>query len=674
MKVGSEAYFSLKPKERFNVAVDAFTDYTARTDYKWHIAQQLEEEIYALRVMCSMGREGHPEEADPVWDILHNSFIRSYGLGGGITLFGNTISPAQTDDLLAVFEADRVAGIPGRYWLAKTRRVGGSLTIGQWIRTRTSRQPGQRALIVAHEKDAAEEIFEEIYKTPWENDPLKPPAKHASKRELSFHEMGSKLRVGLSKSEGGGAGTGFHRIHWSEILRYEEDGVDVEDLVTNHLQTMPQTVETFAIGESSGRGDGGVAYEWFQDAYKDPTAKTPGVAPKRGWRALFLASYQRWDAQKPIESEAEREDLRESMDEVERHIVDKLNVPLEHIKWRRWYETTQIKAKSPKRKKQLMAQECPLTWSDCFQAKGTREFDGNRIRELLFSDMQLEPKWVGELWHPDALYDSKKFAYDPKTPMPKWRETDEGEILVWEKPIGEKERLQTGALPHRYCMGVDIAEGNEDGNWSVVHLIDRDTKNLVAAYRGHAKHDELLKIVRFMSRWYNDALIANEVNRFKKWTEDLAATDRANYMYIRREGRDSIDRDTQGAFGWLTTPASKDTLVDALHQVLEYVPQFLRWKLLLEEMKTFRREAKNQRRGKGAKADDDTVMAAAICYYCDRDMPKHGKDPLKYEAQADEGKTALDLQFEEWRKQQKQARRRAPGGRDMTKLAKRQFP
>lgn len=669
--VGSEAYYRLSPKERFKYALEKLTDYSARSDATWDVAQKLEQEVYALRVDCSIGPPGRPDLADPTWDILHNTFIRSTGLGGGVSLF--TPSVAQREDLLDVFESDRLNGIPGRYWLAKTRRVGGSLLIGQWIRTRVSRREGQNGLVTAHTAPSAEAIFREIYKVPWEKDPLQPPALYANKRQLLFQEIGSSITVTPVKGgEGTGAGTGFPYIHWSEILRYEELGIDVEDLVTNHLSTMPQGVETFACGESSGRGDGGVAFEWFQDAWKDPTNNDMDRAPAGGWRAIFLACYKRWDATMEIADPSERQEIAASLNTEEQHLVKALKQPLEHVKWRRWYEATQIKARSSKQRKALLRQECPITWSDCFQSKDVSEFDGERIRELLMSpDVSAGPKWTGELVADVGLYDAKTFRYVVKTPMPKWKDREDGEILLWEKPIGEAEELQRGVIPHRYCMGVDIAEGGEEGNYSVVHLIDRDTKALVAAYRGRAQHAELLRVVRFLSRYYNDAIICNEVNRFKQWTEDLAATDRGlgGFMYIRRGQRTSIDQERVDEWGWLTTPQSKDNLVAALHGVLENVPQFLRWNVLLEEMKTFKRERKALQRGKRKGVHDDTVMAAGMAWYCDRDMLKYGRDPLA--PVEDSKKTPLTRQFDQWRAQIKKA---AQAARNRPQSQRRQFP
>ena len=670
LRVGSEAYYALPPKQRFDVAVAALVDYSARTDRKWDTVQKLEQEVFALRVDCSLGPPDRPDLADPLWDITHNTYFRSTGLGGALTLFNP--SPAQADDLLAVFESDRRLGIPGRYFGAKTRRVGGSHTIGQWIRTRVSRREGQPALVTAHDAPSAETIFREIYKIPWQNDPLRPPADYSNKRQILLTGLDSSITVmTVARGESKGAGTGYMYIHWSEILRYEELGVDVEDLVTNQLSTMPQGVETFAFGESSGRGDGGVAYDWFQEAYKDPTNADLSAAPEGGWRMIFLPSYKRWDASLKIEGESERSELLDSLEPDEAHLVHTLKQPLEHVKWRRWYEATQIKARSAKQRKALMRQECPITFTDCFQSKGSTEFDGDVIRTILLTRDDLEPSLVGDLVADGELYDAKRFRQVAKTPMPSFKERSDGDIMVWDEPIGEKQEMLDGTIPHRYCMGVDISEGGDSGNFSYIHLVDRDTKDLVAAYHGRAQHADLLRIVRYMSRWYNDALICNEVNRFRQWTEDLASTDRQRFMYIRRGVRDSIDQDRQDAFGWLTTMYSKDALVESLHGVLENVPQFLRWKVLLEEMKTFRRERVTERRGKGVKSlKDDTVMGAGMAWYCDRDMPKTGRDPLA--PIIDAAKSPLEKQWTEWKAQQKKAARGAQRRRH--DIRRRQFP
>ena len=675
--VGTDAYYALAVKERFDVAVTVFMDLHAKPDADTRRLQALEQEIYALRVDCSLGPPGQPQLADPVWDITHNTFIRSSGLGGGLTLFGP--SKSQMNDLLLVFDQDRIDGIPGRYHIVKTRRVGGSLTTGRWMGTRIARRPGQRGLVMAHDVPSAEEIFQEVYKTPWEHDPLRPEAKYANRRELFFDVIGSKIRVmPVVGGEGKGAGTGFQYITLSEFLRYEEYGVDIEDLFTNLMSTVPQRVETFVSLESSGRGDGGVAYEWVQESYRDPTNTIMGRAPERGWRNIFLPSYKRWDAELAIENPSERQELMQSLEPDEKHVVTVLKVPLEHIKWRRWYERTQVKASSPKRKRALMRQECPITYMDCFQSKGAMEFDAERIRELMLSDaVNAGPKWTGELSVMSGLYDAVKFRFVEKTPMPRFVEKEDGELFVWDKPIGDADTRQKGLLPHRYCMGVDIAEGGEEGNYSVAYLIDRDTKGLTAAYRGRAQHDELLRVVRLLSAWYNNAIICNEVNRFRKWTEDLASTDRRRYMYIRRDQRDSIDQDQADVYGWLTTPTSKDAIVEAWHQALSYVPQFCRWKIVLEELRTFRREKRDIISGKFLSKRkgvyDDTVMAGGMAWYCDRDMPKLGKDPMAPAVDPNDKRTPLAKQWAQFLLEQKALAAKANQPINRLKILRGQF-
>ncbi len=655
VQVGSDRYYALPAKERFVVASDTLANYEARPGAKWDATETLQQEVYSLRVAISCGDDEMGIEADPLWDITHNTLIRE--TGGKKVIFQP--SAAQYDDLLTLFNEDLQAGVPGRYWMTKTRRVGGSMGIGQWIRVRVCRQEGKQALIAVHDKPTAQIMFRDIYKMPWSDDPLHPDATYANKGELFFEKQNGLIRVVTVKGgEGLAASTGIHYLHLSEFLRYEENGVDFEDLYNNLIMTIPQApVETFVIGESSGRGDGGVAYGLVQEAYNNRDHWKPG-----DFRIIFLPSYKRWDAHQKITSVNERADLLASLEPDERHIVDNLKVPLEHIKWRRWFEATQIQARSPKARRAMMRQECPLTFMDCFQAKGATEYDPERIRELMIEmvgkplsdidpaapDAEMgAPLWCGELRVDSLLYDPRHFKHVAKTPMPRFIERPDGEMFVWRKPVAASPLI----VPHRYCMGIDISEGGEDGNYSIVAVHDRDTKALVAIYRGKAQHDELLRIVRLMAKWYNDAYIANEVNRFKKWTEDLASTDRIAQMYRRRAGRDTIDHDDQDALGWLTTPNSKDVLVDAGHNILTNVPQWIRWEQILSEFKTFKRESKLTRRGPRKGIYDDCVMAVTISWYCDRDMPKPGKDPL--EPVVGPGLTPLQAQFKQWKEENK---------------------
>lgn len=662
IEVGSDRYYGLHAKEQFEYAHAALVDADSRASKDVRRIQSLTQEVYALRVAISCGDAEMGVDADPLWDITHNTMI--HDPSGAKVVF--VPSPSQMEDLLQVFDDDRRDGIPGRYWLTKVRRVRGSSAIAQWMRTRVCRQHGKNALVAVHDKETAKIMFRDLYKFPWSQDPLHPTADYDTKQELFFKEQNGLIRVVTVKAnEGIGASTGMHYIHLSEFLRYEENGVDFEDLYNNLIMTMPQPpAETFFIGESTGRGDGGVAYGFVQHAYQNAANWKPG-----DFRVIFLPSYKRVDAQKEFESVSERADLMASLEEDERHIVETLKVPLEHVNWRRWFEHSQIKARTAKQRRSMMRQEAPITFQDCFQARGVTEFDSERLRELSLKieggkdPVLFGPIWQGDLRTDAALYDPRTFRFVVATPMPRFVEVDDGDLFVWEKPT------KTAALVlHRYCMGVDISEGGEDGNYSVAWVIDRDTKNLVAVLRCKARHDELLKHVRLLSKWYNDARIANEVNRFRKWTEDLASTDRASLMYRRRGQRDTIDQDDPNALGWLTTPTSKDAIVDAWHSILENTPQWCRWEHGLSELRTFKREAKHKQRGPRKGVYDDCVMAGGIAYFCDRDEPKPGVSPLPTAEPPGPPRTKLAKEWDQWKAEQKKLKATANSAPSQQKI------
>ena len=186
----------------------------------------------------------------------------------------------------------------------------------------------------------------------------------------------------------------------------------------------------------------------------------------------------------------------------------------------------------------------------------------------------------------------------------------------WRKPMmfegGPFEVFATPSENLTYCLGVDVAEGLEHGDYSVVWVLEVGTGDPVAVWRGKCEPDVFgEEIVPAIGGYYNTAMIAPEVNNHG--ISVLKALQRAKYprMYRRRSFTKRIDTIQGQTMGWMTTHTSKPLLVDELGAWLRdhSVPH----RTTLAELKTFIRDERGRMHGS---PHDDTVMALGIAVQC----------------------------------------------------------
>lgn len=228
-----------------------------------------------------------------------------------------------------------------------------------------------------------------------------------------------------------------------------------------------------------------------------------------------------------------------------------------------------------------LAQEYPDNPEEAFLRSGRPVFDLARLREI-----------------------------PPRDPVRGWldgdtsgefREDNFGPLRIWETP----------AEGHKYCMGVDVAEGLEYGDYSSIHVKDVNTHEIVAHWHSHIDPDLLGTDVCIpLGKFYNDALILVESNNHGLTT--LTALNRNKYFPLYRERR--VGKRSDGAatdsLGWRTTSVTKRLAVDELNKAVRDDELILYDKETIQEMRTFVRDNNGRMHGS---PHDDRVMSLAIC-------------------------------------------------------------
>jgi len=172
--------------------------------------------------------------------------------------------------------------------------------------------------------------------------------------------------------------------------------------------------------------------------------------------------------------------------------------------------------------------------------------------------------------------------------------------LIYKKP----------KLGRQYCIGSDVAEGNENGDYSTAQVMDVVTLEQVAVFRGHVDPDQLSVELEIAGYYYNTALINVEVNMESGTVRNL---EKANYpkMYMR-EQLDDITHTIKKKFGWRTTETSRRMIISNLVEYVRDHSELLNCPITIDEMLSFIRNKNGRPEGQSGK-HDDLVMALAIC-------------------------------------------------------------
>ena len=185
-------------------------------------------------------------------------------------------------------------------------------------------------------------------------------------------------------------------------------------------------------------------------------------------------------------------------------------------------------------------------------------------------------------------------------------------LLKFEPAEIKRSRLKIYQLPQpgrEYAIGVDVGTGDALGDWSVCQVLDCFSREQVAMWRARVSPTELGYVVKDLGAYYNDALIAVEVNREGGATleivkgmgypkiyamPDVLKTRRRMSQGQRDDAEASAMRPTR--FGWTSTQRSKPTLISDLNYALntdevrindsETIMELLRYAYLKEGSRT----------------------------------------------------------------------------------------
>jgi hypothetical protein len=181
-------------------------------------------------------------------------------------------------------------------------------------------------------------------------------------------------------------------------------------------------------------------------------------------------------------------------------------------------------------------------------------------------------------------------------------------IWIWSQPVAGKD----------YVVSADVSRGDSK-DYSTFHVIDTNTGEIVAEYKGKVPPDRFAEMLNETGRKYNDALMCPENNSYGYAT--ILRLKDLNYpkLYYAKRGTyvgDYVPSRSQDNAGFTTSGKSRAMILTKLEEMIRNKQLLSYSSRLYDEIKTFVWKNNKAQAMKGY--NDDLVMSLAIgSWICD---------------------------------------------------------
>lgn len=378
----------------------------------------------------------------------------------------------QLEDARAIAEAD---GTPERYAILKARKWG----ISTWwlcqLIEACANVPHFTACIVADESSTAFQLLESG-KGISDRLPIKLPRKYDNRAMLYFDApLGSRLDIETAGGQDPCRGSTYRAVHCTEPQIWPEPqkkAIAIENAVADR----PGTLISY---EGTGYGQGTWWHKFWFDAFQG----------KNDFQAFFFAWWAdpAFDYSMPVPDGA-LEELVETRSEEEKELVRAYGLGPEQLYWRRYKIRNTFKGDLAS-----FHQEFPSTPDEAFVAQGRPAFVKEYV--LRTAGRRRDPIFVG-----DIVIEDRIDATNGR-PVFHLRPNPDGMLTIWHNPV----------FGRGYCAGVDSGHGVKGGDYSVASMMDVETCEQVAEFRGILLPREYGKLVACLGWHYNMAHLWPEI-------------------------------------------------------------------------------------------------------------------------------------------------------------------
>lgn len=507
--------------------------------------------------------------------------------------------------VLAEIRRLRLAGLPPRIIILKSRQVGISTLIEALIFYHAFLTANVNALVLAHNVRLTKGLLRMtrrfFQKLPKE---MQGKRKFDNVSEMHFAHNDSRIQV---ETVGEVRGYSALDLHLSEFAFYE----DAPNTFKAIMQAIPRTPESLVAIESTANGVGNHYHKLWLAAVNKSSARDLSEH-ERGWSPIFVPWFQHEEYM--MHPWFGPDDVTP----FERDLAHRFNLNMRQLAWRRW-----CIASNCDDDERVFNVEYPSTWQDAFLMTGRPVFGEKEMRYYLSCVPPDVPR--------ETLPDPAEIAWDEEQGKPVVEPEIRGRFRVYEKPMPR----------HTYILGVDPSEGDPGSDPSPIAVLDQQTLDCVAVWWGRQAPDALAATARLIAIWYNGAEIIYEANNHgNSFGQALVALGYDN-VYFRLVSEDSVSGEKTEKMGFITTLKNKHYLINTFRRYArdkaeKYLgePRFrIRDPQLVSEMSTL----KYKNRETGAEMSHieaeaghhkDVVIAFSLALYCHRGSMENPLEPV----------------------------------------------
>lgn len=474
-------------------------------------------------------------------------------------------------------------GRPVRIIVLKARQLGFSTFMQAYLLWRTIFNPYSGCLTVAHDEKSSAELFGKI-EFAYSNLPadlyreLEKCKSHAARgKKLAFGKpLDSSFFVDTAGNKNVGRSMTFQRVHLSEVAFWE----NIEKSMYGLLAALGKRPGTEAIIESTANGLGTYHYKLWQRACSGDSM----------WEPFFEGWNTDPDYAMPTPSDFQ-------LSKEEKELKRRFQLTNEQLYWRRITIEDECGGDV-----ELFRQEYPIEAEEAFIVSGNPYF-GPRIVEKVMKQCKDPERWgrVELVSGVPTLIGGVDEGVDPGKTINDGTALERAPWWIWKLPTPG----------HPYAIGADVA-GGTGKDFSSAHILDLETEEIVATFRGKLDPDEFAYQLRWMGLTYNVALIAPEKNGEGRATL-LTLMKQVHYPRIFfHQNQEDWSGGVEQTFGWRTTSRTRPMMLAQLASALRDNTPKLWCERTAREMGSFIRVETVKLAEAAEGANDDMIISAAI--------------------------------------------------------------
>jgi len=436
-----------------------------------------------------------------------------------------------------------------RILLLKYRQGGMSTLIESILYSLTSQQSNRNSLIIADEKEHANNLFEmsKLYQEKLEEHHpyLPPPLKRSNEKKLEFEGLHSQIIVASGENKEAAKSHTFQYVHISEAAYFSYLRTVLDDL----NQTVPDFWDTIIILETTAN-----AMEEFHKMWK---AAKSGFSD---WVPVFLPWFLMEEYRMPLQDgklypldsilfPAESSALR--FEEDEQKLKKEYKLDDEQLNWRRWAIVNKCNGSILTFKR-----EYPADDEEAFSTSGSLFFDKDGLKKQIIK----KPIAIGELFFEDLKW--------------QFRDLPHGRIKIYERP----------ELNEQYVVAGDASEAvGEDEAAALV--LNKRLNTVCATIAGQHTPEDLAQLEIALGHFYNKAIIAQENKGYGYQVNQLIFKNYGN-IYRKMINKDGIDTPTD-ELGFNTNSVSRPQILALMADEIKCNSCSLYSKELIDECYSF---------------------------------------------------------------------------------------